>query len=89
MTWDTVINLIDSSFLTVLAACWILGFVLKNTPRFPNWAIVYVVSLIAVSFTVWIKGFAPETVLQGILCGAVAVYGYQLVKQAKKGVDEA
>ncbi|WP_305953743.1 phage holin family protein [Paenibacillus odorifer] len=49
---------------------------------------VYIVTLMAIVFAVLMLGFVITSLIQGILCGAVAVYGNQLVKQAKKSGDE-
>lgn len=87
MEWNAIFQLIDPKLLVVVAVCWALGFSLKKTPKVSDWMIVYVVTLIAVLLTVWILGWGPETLIQGVLCGAFAVYGNQLVKQTKKGVD--
>jgi hypothetical protein len=84
MEWNALFNLIDPKLLIVVACCWALGFVLKQTPRVPDWTIVYIVTLFAVAFTVWMLGVTPDAFMQGILCGAVAVFGHQLVKQAKQ-----
>ncbi|MNI54485.1 hypothetical protein D3C73_1093830 [compost metagenome] len=84
MEWTTIINLIDPKLIIVVAVCWVVGLFLKQTPRVPNWTIVYIVSLVAMVFTVALLGFTPQAFLQGILCGAVAVYGHQLIQQARK-----
>lgn len=81
MEWNIVYDLIDPKLLIVVACCWVLGFFLKETPRVPNWTIVFIVTAVAVFFTVWMMGVSPESFLQGILCGAFAVYGHQIVKQ--------
>ncbi|WP_202128561.1 phage holin family protein [Paenibacillus dendrobii] len=84
MDWNTIWQLIDPKLIIVVAACWIIGFMLKQTPRVPDWSIVYVVTLTAILLTIWLTGFGPESIIQGILAGAFAVYGNQLVKQAVK-----
>lgn len=84
MDWDTIYGLIDARLLIVVAACWIIGFALKKTPNVPDWTIIYVVTLIAILLTIWLLGFGPESIIQGILTGAFAVYGNQLVKQTRK-----
>jgi hypothetical protein len=86
LDWNTIVQLLDPELSVVLAACWVLGNILKRTPRVPDWTIVYMVSLFAIVFSVWILGFSPLSLLQGFLCGAVAVYGHQIVKQTKEGV---
>jgi nicotinamide riboside transporter PnuC len=88
MEWSAIFQLIDPKLLIVVAACWVLGFILKNTPRVPDWSIVYLVTLFAVVVTIWLLGFQAESILQGILCGAFAVYGHQLYKQAKQAAEK-
>lgn len=87
MDWNTIWQLIDPKLLIVVAVCWVIGYVLKQTPLVPDWTIVYVVTLAAVLLSVWMLGFGPESLIQGVLAGAFAVYGNQLVKQAKKTGD--
>lgn len=87
MEWDIIQGLIDGRLLIVLAACWVIGYVLKQTPKVPDWTIIYIVTAVAIVFVILMLGLSVESVVQGILVGAVAVFGNQLVKQAKKGVD--
>jgi predicted neutral ceramidase superfamily lipid hydrolase len=88
MEWNAVANFIKPELLIVVAVCWIFGYMLKQTPRVPDWTIIYAVTLVAIILVVLITGFNVDSVLQAILCSAVAVYGNQLVKQTKKGTDE-
>ncbi len=88
MDWNTIYNLIDARLMIVIALCWVIGYILKRTPRFPDWCIVYVVTFAAVLLTIWLLGFGPESIIQGVLAGAFAVYGNQLVKQARKKGDQ-
>ncbi|WP_020616153.1 phage holin family protein [Paenibacillus daejeonensis] len=85
MEWKVIEELLDPQLAIVLVACWILGGILKTTPRVPNWSIVYVVTGVAIVLAVLLLGNSTLSYLQGFLCGAVAVYGYELVKQAAKG----
>ncbi|BFH60759.1 phage holin family protein [Paenibacillus azoreducens] len=84
MDWDTIYGLIDARLLVVVALCWVIGYVLKQTPNVPDWTIVYAVTIVAVVVTVWMLGFGPEALIQGVLAGAFAVYGNQLLKQTTK-----
>jgi len=88
MEWDVVQEVLDPALLVVLIACWTLGYILKQTPQVPNWAIVYVVTLFSLFFSVWILGFGALQLLQGFLCGAVAVYGYEIIKQGREGARD-
>lgn len=87
MDWDMIWQLIDPKLLTVVAVCWVLGYVMKQTPSVPDWSIVYMVVIAAVLLTVWMHGWNAETFIQGILAGAFAVFGHQVVKQTKKVGD--
>jgi 4-hydroxybenzoate polyprenyltransferase len=83
MDWETLFGLIDPSLIIVVAACWAIGTVLKNTPRVPDWTIVYIVTTAAIVAVVTLQGMTTQSVIQGVLCGAFAVYGHQVIKQTK------
>lgn len=87
MEWNVVSSFVKPELLLVLTVCWVIGYVLKQTPRVPDWTIIYIVTLVAIVVVCLMMGLSPDSFLQGILCGAVAVYGNQLVKQVKKGTD--
>jgi len=81
---DFIVGLIDPALIIVVAACWVMGFLLKQTPRVPDWTIVYLVTAFAILLAIGLIGLSVETIIQGILCGAVSVYGHQLVKQTRE-----
>lgn len=84
MEWNIILELIDPRLIIVLAACWVAGYILKQTPSIPDWIIVYIVLVVAILFTIWLIGFGAEAVIQGILVAAFAVFGHQIVKQSKE-----
>ncbi|MFX3635468.1 MAG: phage holin family protein [Candidatus Pristimantibacillus sp.] len=88
MEWNAIFQLIDPKLIIVVAVCWVVGYVLKETPRVPNWLIVYIVTLVAVALTIWLIGFGPDAIIQGVLAGAFAVFGHQIVKQTKDGAEK-
>lgn len=87
MEWNAIFELINPALLGVLAVCWIVGFILKQTPAVPNWSIVYIVLVVSVGLTIGLLGWAVESLIQGILTGSFAVFGHQVVKQTRNGVD--
>lgn len=89
MEWNLIFELIDPRLLMVVAACWVIGFILKRTPKIPDWSIVYIVVVMAVIFAVGMIGWNMEAIIQGILTGAFAVFGHQAVKQIMKGIDNS
>lgn len=88
LDWGLIFQLINPVLLVVVAACWAIGYALKETPIVQDWTIVYIVTAISITLTVMILGFSAESIIQGVLCGAFSVYGHQLVKQTKKGEDK-
>jgi len=74
---------VDSELTGVVLACWCLGFALKRTPFVPDWTIVYAVTALAVVLVGIGEGWSVRSAVRGILCGALAVYGHQLVKQTR------
>ncbi|MCM3747471.1 phage holin family protein [Paenibacillus pasadenensis] len=87
MDWTFINALIRPELGGVLAVCWIVGYILKQTPRVPDWSIVYAVTVVGVLMACLLLGGSVESIIQGVLCGAVAVYGYQLIKQTAKGAS--
>lgn len=84
MEWGVIIEWIDPMLLVVVAVSWCLGYILKQTPKIKDWTIVYIVTIASVLLVVWMHGLNPDSVIQGVLCGAFAVYGHQLYKQTKE-----
>ena len=75
---------IDPQLTGVVIACWCLGFALKRTPFVPDWTIIYAVTALAVVLVGIAEGWSAQSAIRGILCGAFAVYGHQLVKQTSR-----
>ncbi|MCE5168541.1 phage holin family protein [Paenibacillus profundus] len=88
MEWNMIFELIDPALFIVVGACWVIGYILKQTPAVPDWSIVYIVVALAVLFTIGLLGWSVEALIQGILTGAFAVFGHQAIKQAKKGGEK-
>lgn len=84
MEWNMIFELIAPELLAVVAVCWIIGGVLKHTPKVPDWSIVYIVTGFAIGLTICLIDTTVQAVIQGILCGAFAIYGHQVVKQTAK-----
>lgn len=83
-----IFDLIDPRLIIVVAACWSIGVILKKTPKVTDWVIPYLIVLIGIFFSVYMLGVTAESIIQGILCGAFAVFGHQLFKQTKEGVKK-
>ncbi|BFH12346.1 phage holin family protein [Paenibacillus melissococcoides] len=84
MDWTMIFEMIDPALFVVVGACWVIGYMFKQTPLVPDWSIVYIVVVLAVVFTIGTIGWSVEALIQGILAGAFSVFGHQAIKQAKK-----
>ena len=69
--------------LIVIPVLLILGKMLKETPRIKRWTIPYIILIIGVVVTFLMLGFNVDAFIQGVLVSGAAVFGHQLVKQAK------
>jgi hypothetical protein len=86
MSLESLSELVEPGLTIVVAACWVIGMILKGTPKIPDWTIVYVVTLLAVILAMALQGWTLHNALEGLVCGAVAVYGHQLFKQTREAV---
>lgn len=84
MEWNVIYELINPTLIIVVGFCWVIGYMLKQTPLVPDWLIVYIVTLASVVMAVFMIGFSAESIIHGVLCGAFAVYGHQVIKQSKE-----
>ena len=71
----------------VVVVLWVVGALLKRTPKVPDWAIVWLLLVLGVIGGLFIVGFTVQGVLQGVLAAAVAVFGHQMYKQTVKKND--
>ena len=85
---EMVKEFIDPTIFMIIPALWFLGVVLKSTPKFPDWLIVWVLIAIGVLLSMSFIGFDIFGLVQGILATAVAVLGYDLFNQTKEGIQE-
>lgn len=79
--------LIDDAWI-VVAALWIIGLFIKETPNAKNWTIPYILLPLGILGTVSLMGFNPDAVLQGIVVTGIAVFSNQLLKQGKERDDK-
>ncbi|REK74501.1 holin [Paenibacillus paeoniae] len=60
---------------------FIMGLLLKNTPRVPNWTIPWVLLVIGMTGGIVIVGSPVQGIIQGVLVTGATVLTHQLVKQ--------
>lgn len=67
--------------IILVPALWLIGVILKSTPKVPNWIIPWVLMVISIAGALLMFGPSVQAVVQGILAAGAAVLGHQLVKQ--------
>ena len=72
---------VTSRMLAVVPALWFVGWLLKQLKRVPNALIPFVLAALGAVAGVLIDGPSANSVVQGILAAAAAVFGHQAVKQ--------
>lgn len=75
---DLIKNYLIDKALVLIPCLIILGTIIKNTPKVPNWIIPYALLIFGVAGCLWLVGFSIEGVVQGVLVTGAAVFGNQL-----------
>jgi hypothetical protein len=70
--------------LILIPVLWILGTILKQTPKIPDWFIPYVLIGSSVLGRLFLIGFNVNAVIQGVLVGGASVGLHQIAKQTGK-----
>lgn len=71
---------ITSRMLAVVPALWFAGWLLKQS-KLPNALIPFVLAALGAIAGVLVDGPSANSVIQGVLAAAAAVFGHQAVKQ--------
>jgi len=71
----------------VIVALYVLGKIIKNTKYIKNELIPVVLLIIGVGFSMALMGVTVSSVIGGIVATGLAVYGDNLWKQYKKGLE--
>ena len=76
------LDYITSTALILVPVLYIIGMILKSTPKVSNWTIPYILLPLGILGAIGLIGFSLDSVIQGILITGAAVYTNQLIKQA-------
>ena len=74
---------IQEDALILVPALYIIGMILKSTPKIKDWLIPYILLVLGISGATLLLGLSVQSVIQGILVSGAAVLANQLIKQAK------
>lgn len=77
---DITKYLIDEA-LILIPVLFIIGAIIKQTPKFYDWVIPYVLLILGVVLSMFLVGFNVDGVIQGVLVSGASVFGNELFKQ--------
>lgn len=77
-------ELLIEEAIIVVPVLWVLGKIVKETPRVKDWTIPYILLVIGIVLTIGILGVNVDAIIQGILVSGLAVFGHQLFIQTKE-----
>ncbi|AXU86116.1 TPA: phage holin family protein [Clostridioides difficile] len=81
---DNLISFIPEQLLILVAALSIIGKGCKKYKQLDNKYIPIILLVLGIGFSIWMLGFNPSSILQGILCWGVAIGANQVYKQLKE-----
>lgn len=92
---DMIEQYIGANYAIIVAVLYVIGIVLKKTPRIPNNFIPFIITTLGMGFAILsalsrsseyanMAALLYDSIVQGILCAGMSVYIYEVVKQSKK-----
>jgi MFS superfamily sulfate permease-like transporter len=78
---EEIIKFIAEQILVLVPVLFVIGLLLKNTPKVPDWIIPWALLVIGIVLAVLLIGDLLQGIIQGVLVAGVTVLTHQLVKQ--------
>ncbi|HBG5346489.1 TPA: phage holin family protein, partial [Clostridioides difficile] len=78
---DNLISFIPEQLLILVAALSIIGKGCKKYKQLDNKYIPIILLVLGIGFSIWMLGFSPNAVLQGIICWGISIGINQTYKQ--------
>lgn len=75
---------LHESLVLVVPALLIIGFALKQTPKIPDWLIVWLLPVLGMVAGIFGIGATLEGVVNGLIAGGLALAANQVYKQSVK-----
>jgi len=91
---DQILEFVYKSSMPLIPVLYIIGMVLKATPKVANWFIPWALMFGGIVLSILVNGFSLDNILQGVMVAGMAVYAHQLYKQtgekrAQSGADQS
>ena len=91
----SIINFLNKILYCISLILYIVGLLLKQIPKIPNWSIPYILGLLGIIACNLITSISIESTVQGIIVTGLAVYAHQISKggmiflnSSVKNIDE-
>ncbi|HBF2562791.1 phage holin family protein [Clostridioides difficile] len=81
---DNLISFIPEQLLILVAALSIIGKGCKKYKQLDNKYIPIILLVLGIGFSIWMLGFSPNAVLQGVICWGISISINQTYKQLKE-----
>ncbi|MDN4763624.1 phage holin family protein [Clostridioides difficile] len=81
---DNLISFIPEQLLILVAALSIVGKGCKKYKQLDNKYIPIILLVLGIGFSIWMLGFSPNAVLQGVICWGISIGINQTYKQLKE-----
>lgn len=78
---NNIIEFITEDAIILMPVLFVIGLLLKNTPKVADWVIPWVLLVLGVAGGVFIVGEVAGGIVQGVLVAGATVLTHQLVKQ--------
>ncbi|WP_074115688.1 phage holin family protein, partial [Clostridioides difficile] len=78
---DNLISFIPEQLLILVAALSIIGKGCKKYKQLDNKYIPIILLVLGIGFSIWMLGFSPNAVLQGVICWGISIGINQTYKQ--------
>ena len=85
---EQLISYVPTELGILVAALWVIGYFVKNTNKVPDAYIPFILIVLGIIGAISLNGLSTLSILQGIICAAVAVLGKNLVKQGSEIIQE-
>lgn len=79
-----LIKFIPEQLLILVAALYVVGIFLKNSPKVSDWSIPWVLLIVGIVGAIGLEGVSVLAVIEGVICVGVAVLTNQLIKQTSE-----
>ncbi|MDL5085358.1 phage holin family protein [Clostridioides difficile] len=81
---DNLISFIPEQLLILVAALSIIGKGCKKYKQLDNKYIPIILLVLGIGFSIWMLGFSPNAVLQGVICWGISIGINQTYKQLRE-----